>query len=212
MKKKRFEEAKLAAIKKKEEEEKQKEQELLAAKAAANAKAKAEESDDAADDWEAEDWDEKDVLLPAQKEEQERLKKLEEERIRKEEAKALQAKKMAATNNKEKTVGKSCSREGKSKSCWRPKFLPLPMHHRTLMTLTQILTQIRILLTIRHHITAHPKMRRNALVWITSRSFAFNVSTALRRKKRRRPQINSDVPLFVSLVTSIQVKQNFLIT
>ena len=31
-------------------------------------------------------------------------------------------------------------------------------------------------------------------------------------KESWRPQINSDVPLFVSLVTSIQVKQNFLIT
>ena len=116
LKKKRFEEAKLAAIKKKEEEEKQKEQELLAAKAAANAKAKAEESDDAADDWEAEDWDEKDVLLPAQKEEQERLKKLEEERIRKEEAKALQAKKMAATNNKEKPWAKAAREKAKAKA------------------------------------------------------------------------------------------------
>ena len=116
LKKKRFEEAKLAAIKKKEEEEKQKEQELLAAKAAANAKEKAEESDDAADDWEAEDWDEKDVLLPAQKEEQERLKKLEEERIRKEEAKALQAKKMAATNNKEKPWAKAAREKAKAKA------------------------------------------------------------------------------------------------
>ena len=116
LKKKRFEEAKLAAIKKKEEEEKQKEQELLAAKAAANAKEKAEESDDAADDWEAEDWDEKNVLLPAQKEEQERLKKLEEERIRKEEAKALQAKKMAATNNKEKPWAKAAREKAKAKA------------------------------------------------------------------------------------------------
>ena len=116
LKKKRFEEAKLAAIKKKEEEEKQKEQELLAAKAAANAKEKAEESDDAADDWEAEDWDEKNVLLPAQKEEQERLKKLEEERIRKEEAKSLQAKKMAATNNKEKPWAKAAREKAKAKA------------------------------------------------------------------------------------------------
>ena len=116
LKKKRFEEAKLAAIKKKEEEEKQKEQELLAAKAAANAKEKAEESDDAADDWEAEDWDEKNVLLPAQKEEQERLKKLEEERIRKEETKALQAKKMAATNNKEKPWAKAAREKAKAKA------------------------------------------------------------------------------------------------
>ena len=116
LKKKRFEEAKLAAIKKKEEEEKQIEQELLAAKAAANAKEKAEESDDAADDWEAEDWDEKNVLLPAQKEEQERLKKLEEERIRKEEAKALQAKKMAATNNKEKPWAKAAREKAKAKA------------------------------------------------------------------------------------------------
>jgi len=116
LKKKRFEEAKLAAIKKKEEEEKQKEQELLAAKAAANAKEKAEESDDAADDWEAEDWDEKNVLLPAQKEEQEQLEKLEEERIRKEEAKALQAKKMAATNNKEKPWAKAAREKAKAKA------------------------------------------------------------------------------------------------
>ena len=116
LKKKRFEEAKLAAIKKKEEEEKQKEQELLAAKAAAEAKAKAEESDDAVDDWEAEDWNDKDVLLPAQKEEQERLKKLEEERIKKEEAKALQAKKMAATNSKEKPWAKAAREKAKAKA------------------------------------------------------------------------------------------------
>ena len=116
LKKKRFEEAKEAAIKKKEEEEKQKEQELLAAKAAADAKAKAEESDDAADDWEAEDWDDKDVLLPGQKEEQERLKKLEEEKIRKEEAKVLQAKKTAATSSKEKPWAKAAREKAKAKA------------------------------------------------------------------------------------------------
>ena len=116
LKKKRFEEAKLAAIKKKEEEEKQKEQELLAAKAAADAKAKAEESDDAGDDWEAEDWDDKDILLPGQKEEQERLKKLEEEKIRKEEAKVLQAKKTAATSSKEKPWAKAAREKAKAKA------------------------------------------------------------------------------------------------
>ena len=116
LKKKRFEEAKLAAIKKKEEEEKQKEQELLAAKAAADAKAKAEESDDAGDDWEAEDWDDIDIMLPGQKEEQERLKKLEEEKIRKEEAKVLQAKKTAATSSKEKPWAKAAREKAKAKA------------------------------------------------------------------------------------------------
>ena len=67
--------------KKKEMEERRKQQEE---RAAAEAKAKAEEEarlaaeaedDDAADDWEAEDWDDKEIVLPGQKEEEERLAK-----------------------------------------------------------------------------------------------------------------------------------------
>jgi translation initiation factor 5B len=67
--------------KKKEMEERRKQQQE---RAEAEAKAKAEEEarlaaeaedDDAADDWEAEDWDDKEIILPGQKEEEERLAK-----------------------------------------------------------------------------------------------------------------------------------------
>ena len=89
----------------------------------------------------------------------------------------------------------------------RLRLLLLPMYLRRLMT--QIL--IPIPLTTRPRIIVRLKMRRNALDWIISRSFASNVSTALKQRKRQQMQINSDVLSFVFLVTLIRAKQNFLI-
>ena len=89
----------------------------------------------------------------------------------------------------------------------RLRLLLLPMYLRRLMT--QIL--IPIPLTTRPRIIVLLKMRRNALDWIISRSFASNVSTALKQRKRQQMQISSDVLSFVFLVTLIRVKQNFLI-